>query len=183
MASCRGVKPKPYSSARGGAWRNSKLTGGPYVCEQCRLDACGGNDATLTIHTAIRYPAPLRGRSRPHLSLRERTPGGGISGRACRAERERLRKPPFPSRLIVPNWSSPSRVRFAASRPGLLRADPKDALLTRGKGGCGSASDFVSHLIAFDSYRWRCAQKDTAGWIFGPCLPGRKGTFRSYQPP
>ena len=54
MASCRGVKPKPYSSARGGAWRNSKLTGGPYVCEQCRLDACGGNDATLTIHTAIR---------------------------------------------------------------------------------------------------------------------------------
>ena len=54
MASCKGVKPKPYSSARGGAWRNPKLTGGPYVCEQCHLDACGGNDATLTIHTAIR---------------------------------------------------------------------------------------------------------------------------------
>ena len=33
------------------------------------------------------------------------------------------------------------------------------------KGGCRSASDFVSHLIAFDSHRWRCAQKDTAGWI------------------
>ena len=45
--------------------------------------------------------------------------------------------PPFPSRLIVPDRSSPSRVRFAASRPGRLRADPKDALLTRGKGGCG----------------------------------------------
>ena len=33
----------------GGAWRNPKPTGGPYVCEQCRLDACGGNDATLTM--------------------------------------------------------------------------------------------------------------------------------------
>ena len=44
---------------------------------------------------------------------------------------------PFPSRFIVPDRSSPSRVRFAASRPGLLRADPKDALLTRGKGGFG----------------------------------------------
>ena len=46
-------------------------------------------------------------------------------------------RPPFPSRFIVSNRSSPSRVRFAASRPGRLRADPKDALLTRGKGGCG----------------------------------------------
>ena len=35
--------------ARGGAWRKPKPTGGPYVCEQCRLDACGGNDATLTM--------------------------------------------------------------------------------------------------------------------------------------
>ena len=42
---------------------------------------------------------------------------------------------PFHSRFIVSDRSSPSRVRFAASRPGLLRADPKDALFTRGKGG------------------------------------------------
>ena len=48
------------------------------------------------------------------------------------------KNPPFPSRFIVADRSSPSRVRFAASRPGLLRADPKDALLTRGKGGCRS---------------------------------------------
>ena len=40
-------------------------------------------------------------------------------------------------RIVVPDRSSPSRVRFAASRPGRLRADPKDALLTRGKGGVG----------------------------------------------
>ena len=46
-------------------------------------------------------------------------------------------RPPFPSRFIVSDRSSPSRVRFAASRPGRLRADPKDALLTRGKGGIG----------------------------------------------
>ena len=48
-------------------------------------------------------------------------------GKACK-------NPPFPSRFIVSDRSSPSRVRFAASRPGRLRADPKDALLTRGKG-------------------------------------------------
>ena len=45
------------------------------------------------------------------------------------------KNPLFPSRLIVSDRSSPSRVRCAASRPGRLRADPKDALLTRGKGG------------------------------------------------
>ena len=43
--------------------------------------------------------------------------------------------PPFPSRFIVSDRSSPSRVRFAASRPGRLRDDPKDAMFTRGKGG------------------------------------------------
>ena len=35
--------------ARGGAWRNPKPTGGPYVCEQCRLDTRSGNDSTLTM--------------------------------------------------------------------------------------------------------------------------------------
>ena len=35
-----------WALARGGAWRSPKPTGGPYVCEQCRLDACGGNDRT-----------------------------------------------------------------------------------------------------------------------------------------
>ena len=64
--------------------------------------------------------ARMTGRYRPHLSLREG-----------------LEQPPFPSRFIVSDRFSPSRVRFAASRPGRLRADPKDALLTRGKGGCG----------------------------------------------
>ena len=62
----------------------------------------------------------MTGRYRPHLSLREG-----------------LEQPPFPSRFIVSDRSSPSRVRFAASRLGRLRADPKDALFTRGKGGFG----------------------------------------------
>ena len=38
-----------WAFARGGAWRNPKPTGGPYVCEQCRLDACSGNEGTLTL--------------------------------------------------------------------------------------------------------------------------------------
>ena len=47
---------------------------------------------------------------------------------------ERVRYP-FPSRCMIPDRSSPSRVRFAASRPGPLRADPRDVLFTREKGG------------------------------------------------
>ena len=38
-----------WAFARGGTWRNPKPTGGPYVCEQCRLDARSGNDGTLTL--------------------------------------------------------------------------------------------------------------------------------------
>ena len=44
-----GTMTRYWVLARGGAWRNPKPTGGPYVCEQCRLDACGGNDRTLTM--------------------------------------------------------------------------------------------------------------------------------------
>ena len=44
-----GTMTKYWEFARGGAWRNPNPTGGPYICEQCRLDACGGNDATLTM--------------------------------------------------------------------------------------------------------------------------------------
>ena len=51
---------KYWAFARGGAWRNPKPTGGPYVCEQCRLDACGGNDATLTIRLSQQPSWPLR---------------------------------------------------------------------------------------------------------------------------
>ena len=57
------------------------------------------------------------------LPLRTREKGG------------RRERPPFPSRFIVPDRSSPSRVRFAASRPGLLRADPKGMAVYEGKGG------------------------------------------------
>ena len=41
----------------------------------------------------------------------------------------------FPSPRMIPDRSSPSRVRFAASRPGRLRADPKGWLFMREKGG------------------------------------------------
>ena len=36
---------------------------------------------------------------------------------------------------MIPERSSPFRVRCAASRPGLLRAAPKGWLFMRGKGG------------------------------------------------
>ena len=38
-----------WAFARGGAWRNPKPSGGPYVCEQCRLNSCSGNEGTLTL--------------------------------------------------------------------------------------------------------------------------------------
>ena len=38
---------------------------------------------------------------------------------------------------MIPDRSSPSRVRFAASRPGPIRADPKEWLFMREKGGVG----------------------------------------------
>ena len=70
------------------------------------------------------------------------------------------------------NRSSPSRVRFAASRPGRLRADPKNALLTRGKEGSGSDSYFVSHLILFDSIEPRLKSG-----VFGPCGRAEREPF------
>ena len=42
---------KHWTFARGGAWRNPNPDGGPYICEQCRLDARSGNDGTLTLQT------------------------------------------------------------------------------------------------------------------------------------
>ena len=44
---------KYWVFTQGGAWRNPKPTGDPYVCEQCRLDARSGNDATLTLLQAV----------------------------------------------------------------------------------------------------------------------------------
>ena len=42
---------------------------------------------------------------------------------------------PHPTEAQLPDRSAPSRVRFAASRPGLFRADPRGWLFMRGKGG------------------------------------------------
>ena len=79
----------------------------------------------------------MTGRSRPHLSLREgseQPPGGGAKSLASPIPSTVA--PPFPSPWMIPDRSSPSRVRCAASRPGLLRADPKGWwLFMRGKGG------------------------------------------------
>ena len=47
------------------------------------------------------------------------------------------KNPLFPSYRMVADRSSPSRVRFAAPRPGPLRVDPRGWLFMRGKGGFG----------------------------------------------
>ena len=86
-------------------------------------------DSGAEWHASIR---PHAGRSRPHLSLREGSETGQIG-----APKALVRVSPFPSPWMIPDRSSPSRVRFAASRPGLLRADPKGWLFMRGKGGGG----------------------------------------------
>ena len=41
----------------------------------------------------------------------------------------------FPSRQMIPDRFSPSRVRFAAARPGPIRADPVRHAVYEGKGG------------------------------------------------
>ena len=54
-----------------------------------------------------------------------------------RIARFRLLEPTFPSPWMIPDRSSPSRVSFAASRPGPLRADLGRRAVHEGKGGGG----------------------------------------------
>ena len=113
----------------------------------------GGMRSQKEVRCGIPLFARMTGRYRPHLSLREG-----------------LEQPPFPSRFIVSDRSSPSRVRFAASRLGRLRADPKDALLHEGKGGdraVGREGELAHDKGYYHSYLRR----------------SRKGTFRPYQTP
>ena len=44
---------KYWVFTRGGAWRNPKPTGGPYICEQCCLDAADKNDGTFIALQAV----------------------------------------------------------------------------------------------------------------------------------
>ena len=91
---------------------------------------------------------------------------------------------------MIPNRSSPSRVSFAASRPGPLRADLKGMAVYEGKGGCRSASDFVSHLISFDSIA-PCPKPGHSGRAcraegnrgIRAVLAGPKGFLRPGKPP
>ena len=107
----------------------------------CRSRKKGGdesdpprNGGLLRPRIAARCPTPLsgpmRGRYRPYLSLRE-------GSEPDRSERRRrwCGCPLFPLPWKIPDRSSPSRVRSAASRPGLLRADPKGWRFTRERGG------------------------------------------------
>ena len=48
-----GAMNKRWTFARGGAWRNPKPVGGPYICEQCCLDAADKNDGTFIALQAV----------------------------------------------------------------------------------------------------------------------------------
>ena len=45
----QGAMTKYWVFTQGGAWRNLKPTGNPYVCEQCRLDARSRSNSNLTL--------------------------------------------------------------------------------------------------------------------------------------
>ena len=45
----QGAMTKYWVFTQGGAWRNLKPTGSPYVCEQCRLDARSRSNSNLTL--------------------------------------------------------------------------------------------------------------------------------------
>ena len=49
----QGAMIKHWAFARGGAWRNPKPTGGLYICEQCRLEACARNARNYTLLLAV----------------------------------------------------------------------------------------------------------------------------------
>ena len=46
-----GAMTKYWVFTQGGAWRNLKPTGNPYICEQCRLDARSKSNPILTLQT------------------------------------------------------------------------------------------------------------------------------------
>ena len=73
------------------------------------------------------------------------------------------KNPLSPLPWMIPDRSSPSRVRFAAS--GLLRADPKGWLLTRGKGGLPIRKVLVLPRAAAEGRFWEPRQRlDPGPW-------------------
>ena len=78
----------------------------------------------------------MTGRSRPHLSLREGSEQPPRSGAESPASPiPSTAAPPFPSPWMIPDRSSPSRVRFAASRPGTAPGRSERRAAHEGKGG------------------------------------------------
>ena len=83
-------------------------------------------------HRGAEFHASIRP---PWVAIVLNYPCGKARNRTDRSADRGGARVPFPSPWMIPDRSSPSRVRFAASRPGRLRADPKGWRFTRGKGG------------------------------------------------
>ena len=94
----------------------------------------------------------MRGRSRPHLSLREgseQPPGAALKTPLLQSL---LQPPPFPLALDDPGSVLAVKGSLRRFAPWTAPGRSEGMTVYEGKGGVQiSASDFVSHLIAFDS--------------------------------
>ena len=91
------------------------------------------------LHSAYSLTPPKTSRSQSSSAFATPKPleahPGSEGCQNCSFVQVVLQRSPFPSPRMIPDRSSPSRVRFAASRPGPLRADPKGMSVYEGKGG------------------------------------------------
>ena len=100
---------------------------------------CGGADPKDALLTRGKGGSGRGARSGESSRIVEDPRGALVHDKVCyrsisQDRPVRLLEPPFPSPWMIPDRSSPSRVRCAASRPGPLRADPGDVAVYEGKG-------------------------------------------------
>ena len=106
-----------WAFARGGAWRNPKPTGGPYICEQCRPDARSGNDSTLTLQAVTAIELAL-------------WTYAATAGRGC----WRKRRAKIEANGIIRGFFNGTRAlwpRQTMSSPGRVFLDPPASLKTK----------------------------------------------------
>ena len=115
-------------------------------CRYLSLGITAGLAGFIALHPSM----SLGQEARPNPATRQMMTDAAVGGIAAESQGT-LREPsieaaprsstlqptPFPSLRMIPDRSSPSRVRSAASRPGPLRADPGRRAVYEGKKGGG----------------------------------------------
>ena len=113
-------------------------------CRYLSLGITAGLAGFIALHPSL----SLGQEARPNPTARQMITDAAVA-RIAAESRGTLREPsieaaprsstlqptPFPSLRMIPDRSSPSRVRSAASRPGPLRADPGRRAVYEGKKG------------------------------------------------